>query len=526
MHGVPRFMLGVYDSGGSFSPDPAHWEDQIFSPAGSRGLQGFPLNLYLNYFLGGMPINSTDALLDVLNTHGMMYLQTGNCSADGGWMRNGPGFFSIESQMYVQQFAQHTAAAGYYIMDECIDLLIPETQSHHQQLKGWDPEGITFDVVIAGVPHGASAVDDPALWVNAGDVLGTDPYPLYGPEPATGYAHFIVGDFISKLRAAAPANRPVWSVLQFFKFTSDSRLPTPAEMRAHAVMTIVEGGQGIFWWDIGINGLRQEDAATVSAYMGHLKTLTTELAGLEPVLLADPAPGALAGNSTRFADPIASRIAQLDHNCQVETIFSRCQWYQAEKTALQMGDTTKSGGMLNAAANVRTRTKVVNNVGYVFAYNYRNDAAPVTFTWQNQLTCVIENKTGQSFPVSGATWSDTLGPYEARIYLVNSQCFTLTVNRTGSGTGTVSSSPSGINCGIVCSAAFRGGSMVTLTATPSAGGMFAGWSGGCTGTGQCVVTMTHATTVMPGVNTGSVHENAPRPRRVRSWSMASLRSVT
>src|SRR5438105_11735947 len=70
MHGTPRFMLGVYDSGGSYSPDPAHWEDQIFSQTGSRGLQGFPLNLYLNYFLGGMPINSTNALLDVLNTHG------------------------------------------------------------------------------------------------------------------------------------------------------------------------------------------------------------------------------------------------------------------------------------------------------------------------------------------------------------------------------------------------------------------------------------------------------------------------
>ena len=233
-----------------------------------------------------------------------------------------------------------------------------------------------------------------------------------------GYTHFIVGDFTSKLRAVAQPNRPVWSVLQFFQFTTDSRMPTPEEMRAHAVMAIVEGAQGIFWWDIGVNGLRQSDAATVSAYMSHLKTLTTELAGLEPALVADPASVALVGNSTRFADPIAGRIAQLDHNIAVEWLFSRIEWYRAEKAALQAGDTSKSGGMLNGAANVRTLTKLVNGIGYVFAYNYTNQSRAATFTWQHLLASVTETKHGQSLPVSGATWTDTFGPYEARIYVV------------------------------------------------------------------------------------------------------------
>ena len=412
MHGVPRFVLGVYDSGGGYSPDHAFWEQQIFSPSGTRGLQGFPLNLYLNYFLGAMPIDSTNALLDVLNTHGLMYLQTGNCHADGSWTRFGPGSFSIMSQTYVQQFAQHPAAAGYYIMDECDDALITETEQHHQQLKAWDPQGITFAATVA------AGYRNPALWINAADVLGTDPYPLYGPEPSVGYTHFIVGDFTSKLRAVAKAGRPVWSVLQFFQFTTDSRLPTPAEMRAHAVMAIVEGAQGIFWWDIGVNGLRQSDAATVSAYMSHLKTLTTELAGVEAALLADPAPAALVGNSTRFADPVAGRIAQLDHNIEVEWLFSRIEWYREEKAALQAGNTSKSGGMLNGAANVRTLTKLVNGIGYVFAYNYTNRSTPVTFAWQHVLASVTETQDGRSLPVTGTTWSDTLGPYDARIYLV------------------------------------------------------------------------------------------------------------
>src|SRR5262245_5443591 len=276
MHGTPRFMLGVYDSGGSYSTDPALWEQQIFAPTGSRGLQGFPLNVYLNYWLGGMPIGPTNALLDVLNNHGMMYLQTGNCFSDGSWTRYGPGSFSIMSQAYVQQFAQHPAALGYYIMDECVDALIPETTTHNQELHTWDPQGITFAANLA------AGYMNPGLWIDAADVMGTDPYPLYGPEPAAGYTHFIVADFVSKLRAVAKPNRPVWSVLQLFKFTTDSRMPTPDELRAHAVMSIVEGAQGILWWDIGVNGLRRSDAGTVSTYMSHLKALTSELAGLEP----------------------------------------------------------------------------------------------------------------------------------------------------------------------------------------------------------------------------------------------------
>jgi hypothetical protein len=69
----------------------------------------------------------------------------------------------------------------------------------------------------------------------------------------------------------------------------------------------------------------------------------------------------------------------------------------------------------------------------------------------------------------------------------------LSVTRNGS--GTVSSSPGGINCGATCSAAYDQGTSVTLFPTPAAGWSFAGWSGGCGGTGNCVVTMDGAKSV-------------------------------
>jgi len=79
--------------------------------------------------------------------------------------------------------------------------------------------------------------------------------------------------------------------------------------------------------------------------------------------------------------------------------------------------------------------------------------------------------------------------------------YALTVVRTGGGTGTVTSSPAGINCGATCAASFAHGSPVTLTAVQASGSTFAGWSGGgCTGTGTCTVTMTAATTVTATFN--------------------------
>ncbi len=67
----------------------------------------------------------------------------------------------------------------------------------------------------------------------------------------------------------------------------------------------------------------------------------------------------------------------------------------------------------------------------------------------------------------------------------------------GTGTGSVSSNPSGISCpSWMCSASFAKDSLVTLTATQNTDSIFTGWSGGgCSGTGTCTVTMDAAKSV-------------------------------
>jgi hypothetical protein len=67
--------------------------------------------------------------------------------------------------------------------------------------------------------------------------------------------------------------------------------------------------------------------------------------------------------------------------------------------------------------------------------------------------------------------------------------FGLTVRRAGNGSGTVTSSPAGIDCGSACSENLSSGTTVSLTALAAPGSAFSGWSGACTGTGNCNVVM-------------------------------------
>jgi hypothetical protein len=66
---------------------------------------------------------------------------------------------------------------------------------------------------------------------------------------------------------------------------------------------------------------------------------------------------------------------------------------------------------------------------------------------------------------------------------------TLSVTRAGTGSGTVTSDPDGIDCGPDCLESYTAGETVALSATAAPGSTFAGWSGACSGTGGCTVSM-------------------------------------
>ena len=93
--------------------------------------------------------------------------------------------------------------------------------------------------------------------------------------------------------------------------------------------------------------------------------------------------------------------------------------------------------------------------------------------------------------------------------------FNLSVLRSGS--GSVTSAPAGINCGVTCTVPFNQGASVTLTATPTAGWTFTNWAGACNGTlPTCTVTInsnTGAIAYFKLVSLGSAVDNTSL-----SWS--------
>lgn len=68
--------------------------------------------------------------------------------------------------------------------------------------------------------------------------------------------------------------------------------------------------------------------------------------------------------------------------------------------------------------------------------------------------------------------------------VVNSQK-NLTVSASGTGVGTITGT--GIDCGSDCAENYAAGTEVTLKANPDGFSKFDGWSGSCSGTGDCLV---------------------------------------
>ena len=359
LKGVPRFILGVYDSGMGYSAQDSFWDNALWSPTGERRMDGLKINMYLNYWYGEAPLDAMNALMTNLQKRGVAYLQTGNCFDK---FPAGSNFAINSSDTYVQQLGAHPGSGGYYTIDECISTLIPGAFSQFERLRRLDPDSITFSANF-GNP-------DLALWRDATDVIATDPYPMYGAEPAGGYNHRVVADWTAMARSAVKDSRPIMTVLQFFKFTSLGRWPTLTEMRNHAYMAIVEGARGLWWWSLGDNALKAVCSgwcAEKTTYMNNLKAVVNEIAALEPALLADDAPGALAGVSN---------------------------------------------------GNIKTKVKLVDGRGYVFAYNATSSTQSATFTWNTAPGTVSVNGEGRTLGASGNSFGDTFGPYAAHVYVI------------------------------------------------------------------------------------------------------------
>ena len=207
---------------------------------------------------------------------------------------------------------------------------------------------------------------DVGRWRDGADIVAIEPQPMFGPEPANGYDHRAVAEATALSRVAVRDARPIVSVLPFAPLSSLGRWPTRAELRSHAYMAIVEGARGLWWSGVGDGGCGG-DCAEAAGAVDDLRRVVDELTVLEPALLADDAPAALAGNSN---------------------------------------------------SNIKTKVKVVNGKGFVLAYNASSRAQSATFTWSTAPGPVTVHGEDRALVASGRAFDDTFAPFAAHVYVI------------------------------------------------------------------------------------------------------------
>ncbi len=133
---------------------------------------------------------------------------------------------------------------------------------------------------------------------------------------------------------------------------------------------------------------------------------------------------------------------------------------------------------------------------------YDGTSNGVVLTSTDGITWTVRSP-GTARVLNGVAWIDGQFAIVGQSgTILTSPCSTalLTISPSGTGSGFVTSNPSGVNCG-GCSAPFSTGTNVALTATAISGSTFAGWSGGgCSGVSTCLVAMNADTTVTASFN--------------------------
>jgi hypothetical protein len=185
----------------------------------------------------------------------------------------------------------------------------------------------------------------------------------------------------------------------------------------------------------------------------------------------------------------ASCTAEITQNTTVTATFT----YVAPPPSLTVSLTGTAGAVSSSPAGISCPGTCAANFtpGTVLTLTATPASGGTFAGWSSPSCKVLINgacsvtTTGPPQTVSATFTTATVLPQEG-----------LSVSLAGTGTGSVSSSPTGISCPGTCTSDFAQGTVVTLTPSPASGATFAGWSGaGCSGTGTCNVSMSSAQTV-------------------------------
>ncbi len=196
------------------------------------------------------------------------------------------------------------------------------------------------------------------------------------------------------------------------------------------------------------------------------------------------------------------------NDLRINNTFSSC-YSQTGTLRLEYWIATNGNQPLSqGGAFVGTRVAIFPNNGQLFAgqmFANINGTASYSIPAYGQYWLVLylaHYQPGVCGSADGFCYSDSYT--SAQMYTIGNN--PLSVAKNGAGSGTVTgvvnrTGATAISCGTTCQASLFGGDNVTLSASPNAGSIFGGWSGGgCAGTGTCTVSMASAPSVTATFN--------------------------
>ena len=198
----------------------------------------------------------------------------------------------------------------------------------------------------------------------------------------------------------------------------------------------------------------------------------TYLSNTQVTLNATPAQGWTFTGWSGACSGTGSCVVTMTQNQSVGATFTQLSYNLTVSTSGQ-GTVTSTDGFINCPGmcshSYLSNTQVTLNATAASGWSFSGWSGACSGTG----SCSVTMTQAQSV---GATFTQL--------------SFTLTVSTSGQ--GTVTSTDGFINCPGTCSHSYLSNTQVTLNATPASGWTFSGWSGACSGTGSCSVTMTQA----------------------------------
>jgi hypothetical protein len=253
--------------------------------------------------------------------------------------------------------------------------------SDYEQVRAKDPtrpvmlnlgQGVANDDWY-GRGNGAS-LDDYATYVQGGDIISYDVYPVVGIDKPDGENYlWYIPKGLDRLTAWTAGKRLLWNVVECTRIGMPDKCATPAQVKAEVWMSLVHGSRGI-------------------VYFAHQFAPSF----CEWALLEEPA-------MLAAVTAINHQITELAPVLNSPTVADAAQVQSA-----------------SAEVPVDAMVKQVEGATYVFAVGMRNAPTQATFTVADlagRQTAEVLGE-GRSVPVVEGQFSDDFGAYGVHLYRI------------------------------------------------------------------------------------------------------------